>query len=416
MRAWRGARQLRGAVGAAIVALPHRDERLPGHAARPAAPGPADGSRARPSHGRLVAGGHAAGEHLGRSRSLTSRVLPDDGDPAELAVSRETIRLAFITALQHLAGPPARRPDPARGSALAGQRGRRTARHQRRVGEQRAAAGARHARPHASVEAPSKPAVDAEQQALLARYMRRVRALRHHRRWSRCCTTTRSCRCRRSRSGCADPTRSRAGCSAPASAARGRGSSRPRRTVAARSARTVRTPGWLRAVGPARHRDLRRPDRRRPQLPELPERRPVHVVRPPGASAELAISREDAEADEVEQFGQLAASVAQHYAVTSAPGGEMQPGQLIDGGEIRAPRSAERPSGHLAAVAHEHDARAAIPSHHTGRTTQAGETRRSRRVSFAGRAAAAPDSTRSWPPGRCGGPARSGARSGRLPP
>ncbi|MPZ67306.1 MAG: sigma-70 family RNA polymerase sigma factor [Pseudonocardiaceae bacterium] len=31
-----------------------------------------------------------------------SRVLPEDGDPAELAVARETIRLAFITALQRL--------------------------------------------------------------------------------------------------------------------------------------------------------------------------------------------------------------------------------------------------------------------------------------------------------------------------
>jgi RNA polymerase sigma-70 factor (ECF subfamily) len=41
-------------------------------------------------------------EHMWVTPIPDARVLPEDGDPAELAASRETIKLAFVTALQHL--------------------------------------------------------------------------------------------------------------------------------------------------------------------------------------------------------------------------------------------------------------------------------------------------------------------------
>jgi RNA polymerase sigma-70 factor (ECF subfamily) len=41
-------------------------------------------------------------EHAWVSPIADTRVLPENGDPAELAAARETIRLAFVTALQHL--------------------------------------------------------------------------------------------------------------------------------------------------------------------------------------------------------------------------------------------------------------------------------------------------------------------------
>src|SRR5580765_5604731 len=41
-------------------------------------------------------------EHAWVSPIPDARVLPEDGDPAELAAARESIRLAFVAALQHL--------------------------------------------------------------------------------------------------------------------------------------------------------------------------------------------------------------------------------------------------------------------------------------------------------------------------
>ena len=41
-------------------------------------------------------------EHLWISPIADDRVIPEEADPAEIAIARDTIRLAFITALQHL--------------------------------------------------------------------------------------------------------------------------------------------------------------------------------------------------------------------------------------------------------------------------------------------------------------------------
>ena len=102
MRAWRAFDSFEGRVRAALVAVPDRHQRVPRHAAGPAAPGPADGDGAVVDRRPRSHLGPMLPENAWVTPIPDARVLPDNGDPAEMAEARETIRLAFVAALQHL--------------------------------------------------------------------------------------------------------------------------------------------------------------------------------------------------------------------------------------------------------------------------------------------------------------------------
>src|SRR5579859_4135908 len=106
LRAWRSADNFEGrssmrswlyriATNVCVDMLRGRKRR-----ARPMELGPS--SPPEPSHL-----GDMLPEHLWVSPIADDRVIPEEADPAEIAIARDTIRLAFITALQHL--PPRQR-------------------------------------------------------------------------------------------------------------------------------------------------------------------------------------------------------------------------------------------------------------------------------------------------------------------
>jgi RNA polymerase sigma-70 factor (ECF subfamily) len=114
--------------------------------------------------------GNALPEHAWVQPVADARVLPTDGDPAELAAARDSIRLAFVAALQHL--PPRQRAVLIlrevlrwQASEVAELLGTTV------VSVNSALQRARATLADADVEATRPAPVGAEQQALLARYV-----------------------------------------------------------------------------------------------------------------------------------------------------------------------------------------------------------------------------------------------------
>ena len=221
VRAWQSLNRFEGPRVDQHVALSHRHQRVSRRA----------GVRARAGRARFEEGPVCTVDddwrrgrgRTGWSPSPTRDALPSDVNPHELTVLRQSIRLAFVAALQHLpprqraalhpersasAGRPPRSPTRSRrrcrrSTARCSVRGRRWPRARSRSTALRRTR-CRTRRPSCSIATwtPSTPTTST--------------------RWCRCCATMRRCRCRPTRSGCRGPTPSASGCWGAAPAAAGR--------------------------------------------------------------------------------------------------------------------------------------------------------------------------------------------------
>ena len=106
VRAWRSYEKFEGRSVPALLAVPDRDERLPGHAERRATSGPARWTSPTPTP-LAQAALTARPDNTWLEPVPDARVLPTVEDPAETAVAKESVRLAFVAALQQL--PPKQR-------------------------------------------------------------------------------------------------------------------------------------------------------------------------------------------------------------------------------------------------------------------------------------------------------------------
>ena len=178
IRAWRSFDRFEGRSALRSWLYRIATQRLLRHARQPQAAGAADGSRAcrRRRSSRTCATARRA---LDRADARQPRRRRRRSGRAS-TVARESVRLAFVAALQHL--PPRQRAVLILREVLAleGERGRRAPRHERRVREQRAPARPRDARASDATPSTTAPSVDAPTRSSCA-LRRGVRALRHGR-------------------------------------------------------------------------------------------------------------------------------------------------------------------------------------------------------------------------------------------